>query len=445
MAVMQSPQRLYPALATTSSSDRYNTTNTYRNIMQPTNSIFSTFDDTFLHARAAQAALVEMDMKNVNATGMLRPSDMFGFGNYHTTAPTSSSNGQHSMNGMNGEFDSSVNNNSLMSSSSMLMDGSMMMQQAASDSMASLQQVMAMHHPYQTHPHQFAQYPTINPHFAAAAVVSSQPGNGGLQLPSSATAASVAMSRYPLNVPNPEVDTDPRELERFAEHFKQRRIKLGVTQADVGKALAHLKMPGVGSLSQSTICRFESLTLSHNNMVALKPILHSWLEKAEEAIKNKDLTSDAQGILPNSEKKRKRTSIAAPEKRCLEEFFRQQPRPTGDKIASIADKLDLKKNVVRVWFCNQRQKQKRNQAGNNTNNNSHNSSSNVNGSGNNNSILDPVSVMKCTPFSDLSSIETAAAAAAASAIVSASNNNNSTSNENNSGKNQVMPNLGLFY
>lgn len=75
------------------------------------------------------------------------------------------------------------------------------------------------------------------------------------------------------------VDVDPRELEKFAEHFKQRRIKLGVTQADVGKALAHLKMPGVGSLSQSTICRFESLTLSHNNMVALKPILDSWLRK----------------------------------------------------------------------------------------------------------------------------------------------------------------------
>uniref|UniRef100_A0A0K0DT45 POU domain protein n=1 Tax=Strongyloides stercoralis TaxID=6248 RepID=A0A0K0DT45_STRER len=461
MAVMQSPQRLYPALATTSTSDRYNTTNSYRNIMQPTNSIFSTFDDTFLHARAAQAALVEMDMKNVNATGMLRPGDMFSFGNYHsaTTAPTSSTSngGQHSsMNGMGGDFDTSINNSSLMSSSTMLMDGSMMMGQAATDSMTSLQQVMAMHHPYQTHPHQFTQYPGINPHFAAAAVASTQPGNGSLQLSNSAAAASaVAMSRYPLNVPNPEMDTDPRELERFAEHFKQRRIKLGVTQADVGKALAHLKMPGVGSLSQSTICRFESLTLSHNNMVALKPILHSWLEKAEEAIKNKDMANDAQGILPNSEKKRKRTSIAAPEKRCLEEFFRQQPRPTGDKIASIADKLDLKKNVVRVWFCNQRQKQKRNQAGSNNNNNSnHNTSSTVNGAGNTSSILDPVTVMKCTPFTDLSSIETAAAAAAAaSAIVSASNSSNNNSNNNrtspennsNSGKNQVLPTLGLFY
>ena len=52
-----------------------------------------------------------------------------------------------------------------------------------------------------------------------------------------------------------DADTDPRELEAFAERFKQRRIKLGVTQADVGKALANLKLPGVGALSQSTICR----------------------------------------------------------------------------------------------------------------------------------------------------------------------------------------------
>lgn len=149
-------------------------------------------------------------------------------------------------------------------------------------------------------------------------------------------------------------------MEAFAEHFKQRRIKLGVTQADVGKALANLKLPGVGSLSQSTICRFESLTLSHNNMIALKPILATWLDQAEAAAKGraKD-SSSTTGILPNAEKKRKRTSIAAPEKRSLEAYFRVQPRPSGEKIAAIAEKLDLKKNVVRVWFCNQRQKQKR--------------------------------------------------------------------------------------
>ncbi|GAB6027318.1 Inhibitory POU protein [Chamberlinius hualienensis] len=171
------------------------------------------------------------------------------------------------------------------------------------------------------------------------------------------------MGSHPLtshsSVAMHETDADPRELESFAERFKQRRIKLGVTQADVGKALANLKLPGVGALSQSTICRFESLTLSHNNMIALKPILQAWLEEAEAQARNKRKDPDAPDVLPNGEKKRKRTSIAAPEKRSLEAYFAVQPRPSGEKIAAIADKLDLKKNVVRVWFCNQRQKQKR--------------------------------------------------------------------------------------
>nr|XP_056711455.1 POU domain, class 4, transcription factor 2 [Euleptes europaea] len=153
-----------------------------------------------------------------------------------------------------------------------------------------------------------------------------------------------------------DVDADPRDLEAFAERFKQRRIKLGVTQADVGSALANLKIPGVGSLSQSTICRFESLTLSHNNMIALKPILQAWLEEAEKSHREK-LTKPE--LFNGVEKKRKRTSIAAPEKRSLEAYFAIQPRPSSEKIAAIAEKLDLKKNVVRVWFCNQRQKQKR--------------------------------------------------------------------------------------
>ncbi|XP_069778973.1 POU domain, class 4, transcription factor 2 [Narcine bancroftii] len=153
-----------------------------------------------------------------------------------------------------------------------------------------------------------------------------------------------------------EVDADPRDLEAFAERFKQRRIKLGVTQADVGAALANLKIQGVGSLSQSTICRFESLTLSHNNMIALKPILQAWLEEAEKS--HRDKLSKPE-LFNGADKKRKRTSIAAPEKRSLEAYFAIQPRPSSEKIAAIAEKLDLKKNVVRVWFCNQRQKQKR--------------------------------------------------------------------------------------
>lgn len=44
--------------------------------------------------------------------------------------------------------------------------------------------------------------------------------------------------------------------------------------------------------------------------------------QAEEVTKTKDVAGDTQGILPNMDKKRKRTSIAAPEKRLLEDYFR---------------------------------------------------------------------------------------------------------------------------
>lgn len=310
----------------------------------------------------------------------------------------------------------------------------------------------------------------------------------------------------------------PCELEDFAERFKQRRIKLGVTQADVGKALATLQLPGVGSLSQSTICRFESLTLSHNNMIALRPILQAWLETAEgqsrqarsiqhpqpppqqqppqssvyaqqsvgapggcqprsagsqaqpaqapadrlamaalhnpvipegvpketssrrpepreesilcvqsRAVKHEpgaqvnpqkrgtpdagtpghlepnpaaedgepnlddcsyvsdeqdelsssnegSATSEKAGDLSstnssttkrrkrpeqNSEIASRRTSIATKERRLLEAHFEQLSRPTSEQLQTIAEKLEMDKNTVRVWFCNQRQKQKR--------------------------------------------------------------------------------------
>ncbi|KAF5902151.1 POU domain, class 4, transcription factor 2-like [Clarias magur] len=91
-------------------------------------------------------------------------------------------------------------------------------------------------------------------------------------------------------------------------------------------------------------------------MIALKPILQAWLDEAEKSHREKLSKPE---LFNGAEKKRKRTSIAAPEKRSLEAYFAIQPRPSSEKIAAIAEKLDLKKNVVRVWFCNQRQKQKR--------------------------------------------------------------------------------------
>ena len=71
---------------------------------------------------------------------------------------------------------------------------------------------------------------------------------------------------------------DLEELERFSKLFKQKRIKLGYTQGDVGLAMG--KMYG-NDFSKTTISRFETLNLSFKNMCNLKPLLAKWLEDAD--------------------------------------------------------------------------------------------------------------------------------------------------------------------
>ena len=39
-------------------------------------------------------------------------------------------------------------------------------------------------------------------------------------------------------------------------------------------------------------------------------------------------------------------------KNALELQFAKQPKPAASEIASVADQLQLEKEVVRVWFCN---------------------------------------------------------------------------------------------
>ncbi|CAG0918455.1 unnamed protein product [Notodromas monacha] len=44
---------------------------------------------------------------------------------------------------------------------------------------------------------------------------------------------------------------------------------------------------------------------------------------------------------------------------ALETHFHKQPKPSAPEITALADSLQLEKEVVRVWFCNRRQKEKR--------------------------------------------------------------------------------------
>ncbi|XP_024919793.1 pituitary-specific positive transcription factor 1 isoform X2 [Cynoglossus semilaevis] len=142
-----------------------------------------------------------------------------------------------------------------------------------------------------------------------------------------------------------------QELEMFANDFKIRRIKLGYTQTNVGEALAAVH----GSeFSQTTICRFENLQLSFKNACKLKAILAKWLNEAELA---GALYNDKVGV--NERKRKRRTTISLGAKEALEHSFVEKSKPSSQEIARIAKGLHLEKEVVRVWFCNRRQREKR--------------------------------------------------------------------------------------
>ena len=143
--------------------------------------------------------------------------------------------------------------------------------------------------------------------------------------------------------------------------FKQKRIKLGYTQGDVGLALG--KLYG-NDFSQTTISRFEALNLSFKNMCKLKPLLQKWLEDSEmsqnhhaQMLNQAASLSAAQEAL--ARRRKKRTSIDNTVRVALERAFNSNPKPSSEEVQYISDGLCLEKEVVRVWFCNRRQKEKR--------------------------------------------------------------------------------------
>ncbi|KAM6237379.1 POU domain, class 5, transcription factor 3-like [Spheniscus humboldti] len=183
-----------------------------------------------------------------------------------------------------------------------------------------------------------------------------QPGSGGLSgLGSSGSSSGAASEGGHSSDSGDEDAPTSEELEQFAKDLKHKRIMLGFTQADVGLALGTLygKM-----FSQTTICRFEALQLSFKNMCKLKPLLQRWLNEAENTDNMQEMCN-AEQVLAQARKRKRRTSIETNVKGTLESFFRKCVKPSPQEISQIAEDLNLDKDVVRVWFCNRRQKGKR--------------------------------------------------------------------------------------
>lgn len=58
-------------------------------------------------------------------------------------------------------------------------------------------------------------------------------------------------------------------------------------------------------------------------------------------------------------RRKKRTSIETNVRVSLERAFIANPKPTSEEITALANNLCMEKEVVRVWYCNRRQKEKR--------------------------------------------------------------------------------------
>ncbi|XP_042612911.1 POU domain, class 2, transcription factor 3 isoform X1 [Cyprinus carpio] len=197
------------------------------------------------------------------------------------------------------------------------------------------------------------------PHQPGLALTPQAMGRSGLAGSSMDGHLDMSHLQVPKHVGSPQDEpSDLEELEQFAKAFKQRRIKLGFTQGDVGLAMG--KLYG-NDFSQTTISRFEALNLSFKNMCKLKPLLEKWLSDAENS--PSDSMTSPTTLPPLMEgygrKRKKRTSIETNIKLTLEKRFLDNPKPNSEEITIISEQLSMEKEVVRVWFCNRRQKEKR--------------------------------------------------------------------------------------
>ena len=145
------------------------------------------------------------------------------------------------------------------------------------------------------------------------------------------------------------------DLKEFSKEFKQKRVRLGFTQSDVAVSLASLFK---SNFSQTTICRFEALNLSYGNMCKLKPLLTKWLSQVDNSVEGDSDSFTGKPTL-NVKRRKKRASIDFSSKYSLETSFLKNPKPTAQDLDNISNKLNLDRSVVRVWFCNRRQKEKK--------------------------------------------------------------------------------------
>ncbi|EUB63221.1 POU domain-containing transcription factor [Echinococcus granulosus] len=92
------------------------------------------------------------------------------------------------------------------------------------------------------------------------------------------------ISATALNDTNEHIE----DIRRFARAFKMKRLSLGLTQTQIGRALTAGDGP---AYSQSAICRFEKLDITPKSAQRIKPVLERWLAELEGRRPNDQMAS----------------------------------------------------------------------------------------------------------------------------------------------------------
>ena len=89
--------------------------------------------------------------------------------------------------------------------------------------------------------------------------------------------------------------------------------------------------------------------------------MEKWLEEAgKQGVQHRDEEQSPK------HRRKPHTSFGVRAKKTLQRHFITQPYPSSSDITKIADNLSLDKEVVRVWFCNKRRREKRIRSSNNS-------------------------------------------------------------------------------
>ena len=135
------------------------------------------------------------------------------------------------------------------------------------------------------------------------------------------------------------------DFNSFPTVFKDQRISLGYTQAEVSNNILHCT--GY-QITPTTISLLECNKLEKKKVEILYPHLMEWMTSARPQVYPLQLCGP----------RKKRKTFSNHELNVLHRLFYQKSRPSPEKVRDVACSLDLDPVIVQRWFHNRNYRQK---------------------------------------------------------------------------------------